>query len=98
AEPRARPSESEVVRARRPLRRRAATIERRARVRIRSRKPCTLARRRLFGWEVRLLTVLLQDVGKCAAPACCGAQDVTAAVHQQAGTVVHMTDPRYVVA
>lgn len=42
------------VRARRPLRRRLATISRPARVRIRSRKPCTRARRRLFGWKVRL--------------------------------------------
>ena len=40
----------------RPLRRRAATIARPARVRIRSRKPCVLALRRLFGWKVRLLT------------------------------------------
>ena len=40
----------------RPLRRRADRIERPARVRIRRRKPCTLARRRLFGWYVRLLT------------------------------------------
>ena len=40
----------------RPLRRRAAMTARPARVRIRSRKPCTFARRRLFGWNVRLLT------------------------------------------
>jgi hypothetical protein len=40
--------------ARRPLRRRLDTIERPARVRIRKRKPCTRARRRLFGWKVRL--------------------------------------------
>jgi len=40
----------------RPLRRREARIERPARVRIRRRKPCTLCRRRLFGWYVRLLT------------------------------------------
>lgn len=40
----------------RPLRRRAATIARPDRVRMRSRKPCVLARRRLFGWNVRLLT------------------------------------------
>lgn len=39
---------------RRPLRRRLETIARPARVRIRSRKPCTRARRRLFGWKVRL--------------------------------------------
>ena len=40
----------------RPLRRRAASTARPARLRIRSRKPWTLARRRLFGWNVRLLT------------------------------------------
>src|SRR5690625_680162 len=40
----------------RPLRRRAARIERPARVRIRRRKPCFLARLRLLGWNVRLLT------------------------------------------
>ena len=42
----------------RPLARRAARIERPARVRIRKRKPCTLARRRLFGWKVLLLIVV----------------------------------------
>lgn len=40
----------------RPLRRRAARIERPARVRMRRRKPCFLARLRLLGWNVRLLT------------------------------------------
>jgi hypothetical protein len=45
----------------RPLARRAARIARPARVRIRSRKPCVLCRRRLFGWNVRLLTSRLQD-------------------------------------
>ncbi len=40
----------------RPLARRAARIARPARVRMRSRKPCVLARRRLLGWKVRLLT------------------------------------------
>lgn len=39
------------------MRRRAARIARPARVRIRTRKPCLRARRRLFGWKVRLLTV-----------------------------------------
>jgi hypothetical protein len=29
-----------------------------ARVRMRRRKPCVLARRRLLGWNVRLLTVV----------------------------------------
>ncbi len=38
------------------MRRRPAMIARPARVRIRSRKPCVLDRRRLFGWNVRLLT------------------------------------------
>jgi hypothetical protein len=36
------------------LRRRAATMARPARVRIRNRNPWVLARRRLFGWNVRL--------------------------------------------
>ena len=40
----------------RPLRLRAAMMARPARVRMRSRKPCVFARRRLFGWNVRLLT------------------------------------------
>ena len=40
----------------RPLRRRAARMARPARVRMRSRNPCVLARWRLFGWNVRLLT------------------------------------------
>jgi hypothetical protein len=40
----------------RPLRRRAERTARPARVRMRSRNPCVLARRRLFGWNVRLLT------------------------------------------
>lgn len=40
----------------RPLRRRAARMARPARVRMRSLNPCVFARRRLFGWNVRLLT------------------------------------------
>ena len=40
----------------RPLCLRAARTARPARVRMRSRKPCVRARRRLFGWNVRLLT------------------------------------------
>ncbi len=43
--------------SRRPLRRRVAMMARPARVRIRRRNPWVLARRRLFGWKVRLLTV-----------------------------------------
>jgi hypothetical protein len=45
---------NQAVSERRPLRRRFDTTARPARVRIRSRKPCTRARRRLFGWKVRL--------------------------------------------
>jgi len=37
-----------------------------ARVRIRSRKPWVFARRRLFGWKVRLLTVSLHHIGVAA--------------------------------
>ena len=40
----------------RPFLRRAARIARPARVRIRNLNPCVLARRRLLGWNVRLLT------------------------------------------
>jgi hypothetical protein len=40
----------------RPLRRRFAKMARPARVRMRRRKPCLRARRRLLGWYVRLLT------------------------------------------
>ena len=47
----------------RPLRRRPARIARPARVRIRSRKPWVLARRRLFGWKVRLLMPGLHGLG-----------------------------------
>jgi hypothetical protein len=43
-------SAGQADRALRPLRRRAEMIARPARVRIRSRKPCVRARRRLFGW------------------------------------------------
>jgi|GEM_PF-4795192 len=44
----------QAVNSRRPLRRRPDTMARPALVRIRKRKPCTRARRRLFGWKVRL--------------------------------------------
>ena len=46
----------------RPLRRRLDRMARPARVRIRSRNPCVLARRRLFGWKVRLLTAVTPSV------------------------------------
>jgi hypothetical protein len=49
-----RGTRAQAVSERRPLRRRPVTIARPARVRIRRRKPCTRARRRLFGWKVRL--------------------------------------------
>lgn len=48
------PAANHAVRELRPLLRRADTMARPARVRIRSRKPCTRARRRLLGWKVRL--------------------------------------------
>jgi hypothetical protein len=32
-------------------------------VRIRARKPCVLARRRLLGWKVRFISRLLDDLG-----------------------------------
>lgn len=47
----------------RPLRRRPARMARPARVRMRSRKPWVFARRRLFGWKVRLLTTGLHGFG-----------------------------------
>src|SRR3954452_16478749 len=50
-----RPADQADSRAR-PLRRRPARMARPARVRIRSRNPWVFARRRLFGWNVRLLT------------------------------------------
>jgi hypothetical protein len=57
AGPRRRPARAgQTLTRERPLRRRAASIARPARVRMRSRNPCVFARRRLFGWNVRLLT------------------------------------------
>jgi hypothetical protein len=56
----------------RPLRRRAARTARPARVRMRSRNPCVFARRRLFGWNVRLLTGTpgqQDEVGAATGPA-----------------------------
>ncbi len=61
----------------RPLVRRAPRMERPARVRMRRRKPWVLARRRLFGWKVRLLTrrllafgtTGLRSFGRCVLPA-----------------------------
>jgi hypothetical protein len=48
--------ENQALSRARPFCRRAASTARPARVRMRSRKPCVFARRRLFGWNVRLLT------------------------------------------
>lgn len=56
ADPMCRVKHAQAEMSERPLRRRAARIERPARVRIRRRKPCFLARLRLLGWNVRLLT------------------------------------------
>lgn len=50
------PASGQADSARRPRRRRDARIARPARVRMRRRKPCVLARLRLFGWKVCLLT------------------------------------------
>jgi hypothetical protein len=50
------PDGRQAERRSRPLARREDRIARPARVRIRSRKPWVFARRRLFGWNVRLLT------------------------------------------
>jgi hypothetical protein len=44
------PWQGQADRLARPLRRRAPKMARPARVRMRRRKPCFLARRRLFGW------------------------------------------------
>jgi len=46
------------------LRRRPARMARPARVRIRSRKPCVRARRRLFGWKVRLPLLTVDSPGR----------------------------------
>jgi hypothetical protein len=53
-------SRAQTARLLRPLRRREDKMARPARVRMRSRNPCTLWRRRLFGWYVRLLTSILR--------------------------------------
>lgn len=60
----------------RPLCLRAARTARPARVRIRSRKPCVFARRRLFGWNVRLLTEApgKRDLGPRACMTTCGSR------------------------
>ena len=60
----------------RPLCLRAARTARPARVRIRSRKPCVFARRRLFGWNVRLLTEApgKRDLGPRAHMTTCGSR------------------------
>jgi hypothetical protein len=52
----------------RPLRRRAASIARPARVRMRSLNPCVFARLRLFGWNVRLLTETPDTRHRSSAP------------------------------
>ena len=68
-----RPGAGQTLTRARPLRRRAARIARPARVRMRSRNPCVFARRRLFGWNVRLLTGTPGRQGKVGAatgPAC----------------------------
>ena len=49
----------------RPLERRPLTIARPARVRMRRRNPCTRARRRLFGWKVRLPLATVTPCAPC---------------------------------
>ena len=51
----ATPVQSQADSFARPLRRRDARMARPARVLMRRRKPCVLARRRLLGWKVRLV-------------------------------------------
>ena len=53
-----RDSRDQAVSLWRPLRRRLFTISRPARVDIRERKPCFLARFRTFGWYVRFIHLL----------------------------------------
>ncbi len=60
-------STAQADRRARPLRRRSPRIARPARVRIRRRKPCLRARRRLFGWKVRFVTGVLPIVS-CLRP------------------------------
>jgi len=69
-----------VTRAR-PLRRRAARIERPALVRIRCRKPCTFARWRLFGWYVRLPFAMGDDPRSIGNPAHAGRAGSIRGVH-----------------
>jgi hypothetical protein len=47
----------------RPFSRRALMMDRPARVRIRARKPCLRARRRVLGWKVRFTAGSGHDVG-----------------------------------
>ncbi len=70
----------------RPLPRRAEITERPARVRIRRRKPCVLARRRLFGWKVRLLTAVSGGRLRVYVGGDRGALHCSAARHTSRGT------------
>jgi hypothetical protein len=58
--PRRRPNQADSVS--RPLRRRAPKMARPARVRMRRRNPWVRARRRLFGWKVRLPLLTAQNL------------------------------------
>src|SRR5699024_7663741 len=65
------PGPDQAVSEARPLRRRAPTMLRPARVRIRRRKPCTFERRRLLGWKVRFPLAMAgssREFGAGAAP------------------------------
>jgi hypothetical protein len=65
----ARKDAGQAVSRARPLRRRRAMIARPARVRMRRRKPCVFARRRLFGWNVRLPLAMSGDPRSMRRPA-----------------------------
>jgi hypothetical protein len=69
-----------------------------ARVRIRSRKPWVFARRRLFGWKVRLLTVSLHHIRvviDAAAPLARAARGRTAQAVGALGRGRHTRTQRY---
>lgn len=62
----------------RPLRRRARMMDRPARVRMRARKPCLRARRRVFGWNVRFTVSTSSDLELLGSSLSCGAHRVRA--------------------
>ncbi len=71
----------------RPLVRRDAMMARPARVRMRSRKPWVFARRRLFGWKVRLLTwgssTSFGAPARVTGPGVCGVDRLSPCAHEE---------------